>query len=160
MITYAPATLEDIPQVVDLCMLVEEQHEAYWPLRWQRRPNLDQGYLRWLSKRLPDPRMLIHVARDSAHPGHVVGMILVTIQDEIPIYTFKEYALIQDMAVRPSHRRQGIAQRLLAIAADWTKSHQLNQLRLMVAHHNPDARAAFEKAGFLPTYQEMVLPIV
>ncbi len=160
-IAYAPATTEDLPAVVELCMLVEEQHEAYWPLRWQRRPGLSEGYLRWLGKRLGDPRMLIQVARDNslAATARVVGMILVTINDEIPIYTFKEFALIQDMAVRPSHQRRGIAQHLLADAAAWTKSHGLNQLRLQVAQQNPTARKAFEKAGFLPTYQEMVLPI-
>src|SRR5262249_39314300 len=100
------------------------------------------------------------VARDTELPrDQVVGMILVTIQEEIPIYTFKEYALIQDMAVRPSHRRRGISQRLLSIAGGGTKSHKLNQLRLLVAQHKPETRSAFEKAGFLPTYQEMVLPI-
>jgi GNAT superfamily N-acetyltransferase len=155
-IAYSAATAEDLPAVVELCMLVEAQHEAYWPLRWQRRPGLEEGYLRWLGRRVGDPRMLIQVAREGTQ---VVGMILVTIQDEIPIYTFKEFALVQDMAVRDTHRRRGISQRLLADAAAWTRSHGLNQLRLMVAHHNPGARRAFEKAGFLPTYQEMVLPL-
>ena len=61
--------------------------------------------------------------------------------------------------VRDAYRRRGIAQQLLANAAAWAKSHGLNQLRLMVADQNPDARAAFEKSGFRPTYQEMVLPL-
>lgn len=169
-ILYAHATEADLPAVVDLCMLVEEQHEAYMPLRWQRRPGLREGYLSWFARRLSDPRMLIHVAKDPALPGpatlfgkdpggEVVGCILVTIDKEIPIYTYSEYAYIQDMAVRESHRRRGIAQQLLADAAAWSAAHGLNQLRLMVAHHNPFARAAFEKAGFLPTYQEMILPL-
>jgi ribosomal protein S18 acetylase RimI-like enzyme len=168
-IIYGPATEADLPTVVDLCMLVEEQHENYWPLRWERRAGLREGYLRWMSRRLNDPRMFIHVAKDPAIQtapdlfGHtnpaVVGMILVTINDEIPIYTYSEFALIQDMAVLTTHRRLGIAQQLLKNAATWSKAHSLNQLRLMVAHHNPAARAAFEKAGFQPTYQEMVLPL-
>ncbi|HVS72875.1 MAG TPA: GNAT family N-acetyltransferase [Phycisphaerae bacterium] len=166
---FARAAQEDLPAVVELCMLVEAQHEAYMPLRWQRRPGLHEGYLGWLSRRLGDERMLIQVARDPALPGPrdlfgstggaVVGCILVTIDKEIPIYTYSEYAFIQDMAVRETHRRRGIAQRLLADAAEWARGHGLSQLRLMVADQNPGARAAFEKAGFLPTYQEMILPL-
>ncbi len=159
-ILYARATEADIPAVVDLCMLVEAQHEAYWPLRWQRREGLREGYAHWLSRRLADARMLIAVAREvgtSAEP--VVGALLATIEKEIPIYTYGEYALVQDMAVRETHRRRGIAQRLLADAAVWARGQGVNQLRLMVAAQNPTGRAAFEKAGFLPTYQEMVLPL-
>jgi len=159
-IEFGPATEADLPAVVELCMQVEEQHERYWPLRWQRREGLPEGYLRWFTKRLHDPRMCIGVARHrTTAAAPVVGMILATIIEEIPIYTFKEYAMIQDMAVRPEYRRRGIAQRLLADAAAWAKGHGVNQLRLMVANQNPDARAAFEKAGFRPTYQEMVLPL-
>ncbi len=44
-------------------------------------------------------------------------------------------------------------------AAAWAKGAGMNQLRLMVAEKNPGARKAFEKAGFLPTYQEMVLAL-
>jgi GNAT superfamily N-acetyltransferase len=159
-IEFAPATEADLPAVVELCMLVEEQHERYWPLRWQRREGLPEGYLHWFTKRLHDPRMFIGVARHRTAAGTpVVGTILATIIEEIPIYTFKEYALVQDMAVRPEYRRHGIASHLLADAAAWAKGHGVNQLRLMVADQNPDARAAFEKSGFRPTYQEMVLPL-
>lgn len=158
-ISYRRAKPEELPAVVELCMLVEEQHEKYWPLRWQRREGLHEGYLWWLRKRLEEPKMFVGVAVEDAAGGGVVGMILVTINEEIPIYTYREYALIQDMAVRPEYRRQGIAQRLLAEAAAWAKGHGLNQLRLLVADQNPDARKAFEKAGFRPTYQEMVLPL-
>ena len=156
-IEYGRAAEGDLPAVVDLCMLVEEQHEAYWPLRWQRRSGLKEGYLGWLTRRLSEPRMLIEVARDRERGGAVVGAVLVTIEKEVPIYTYSEYAFVQDMAVREGYRRRGIAQRLLAAAAEWAKGHGLGQLRLMVAEQNPGARAAFEKAGFRPTYQEMVL---
>lgn len=158
-IQYALATLADIPAVVALCMLVEEQHEDYWPLRWQRRPGIKEGYTGWLSRRLGEPRMFNFVARDPALGGAVVGMVLATIEKEIPIYTYAEYAFIQDLAVRESHRRRGIAQRLLDHAAHWARSHKLNQLRLMVAQQNPGARSAFIKAGFRPTYEEMVLSL-
>ena len=145
-----------------MCMLVEEQHEAYWPLRWERREGLEEGYTHWMSRRVVEGgknRMLTAVARDVSLKREVVGAILVTIEKEVPIYTYSEFALVQDLAVRETHRRRGIAQRLLADAAAWAKGYGLNQLRLMAAVQNPQARAAFEKAGFRTTYHEMVLPL-
>ncbi|MCL2647504.1 MAG: GNAT family N-acetyltransferase [Phycisphaerales bacterium] len=163
LIVYSAATLDDLPAVVRLCMLVEEQHENYWRLRWERRPGLSEGYLRWLTHRIGDPRMFIHVAKDptfSTLPApSIVGMIVASINDEIPIYTYSEYALVQDMAVIASHRRRGIGQQLLKNAAAWARGHNLTQLRLLVADKNPDAQAAFLKTGFVPTYHEMVLPL-
>jgi len=159
-IVYSNATLSDLPEVVRLCMLVEEQHENYWRLRWERRPGLSEGYLRWMTRRIDDPRMFIHVAKDpvQSEPG-IVGMIVASINDEIPIYTYDEYAIVQDMAVVESYRRRGIGQQLLKNAAVWARGHNVTQLRLMVADKNPDAQAAFLKAGFVLTYHEMVLPL-
>jgi len=166
-IECGPALLPDVPAVVDLCMLVEEQHEQYWPLRWERRPGIKDGYTAWMSKRIGEggsQRMLTAVARDTripaeGTPGAVVGTILVAIEKEVPIYTYSEYAFIHDLAVRESHRRMGIAQKLLAYAAEWAKGKGMNQLRLMAALQNPTAAAAFVKAGFRSTYTEMVLPL-
>lgn len=165
-IVVMTATVADLPTVVELCMQVEEQHEGYWTLRWKRKGDLREGYLGWLTRRLGEPKMLIAVARATSGQGPVVsgqngiaGMILVTIEKEIPIYAHSEYAFVQDMAVVDAFRRRGVAQRLLQFAADWARPQGLNQLRLMVANQNPAARGAFEKAGFRATYQEMVLPL-
>lgn len=163
-IEYARATVAELPAVVELCMQVEEQHERYWPLRWERRPGLPEGYLHWFTKRMKDPDMFIAVARDRERPaqdggGPVAGMVLASIVDEIPIYTFKQYAMVQDLAVRPEYRRRGLALGLLEATAAWARGQGVNQLRLMVANQNPEARKVFEKAGFRPTYQEMVRPL-
>lgn len=147
------AVKADLPTVVDLCMAVEAQHEGYWPLRWERRKGLPEGYLGWLTRRLDDPRMLIGVARID---GELAGMILITIEQEVPIYTYTHYAFVQDMATVEKFRRRGVAQKLLDYAADWAKGQGLNQLRLLVANQNPAARATFDAAGFRATYQEMV----
>ena len=96
-IDYGRATLAELPAVVELCMQVEEQHEHYWPLRWQRREGLPEGYLRWFTKRMKDPDMCIAVARDRSTPDGadapigspaavtpIAGMVLASIVDEIP----------------------------------------------------------------------------
>ena len=156
------ATLTDLPAVVDLCMSVEAQHQRYWPLRWQTRPGIREGYLQWLGKRLDDPRMLLLAAmidggRDTA--SVVAGTLLATIETEIPIYTYTEYAFIHDMAVAKEYRRRGIARAMLARAREWTHQMGLNQLRLMVAEQNREAKVTFERFGFRKTYQEMVLAV-
>ena len=155
------ATAADLPAVVELCVQVEEQHERYWPLRWQQKGNLRERYLNWLGSRLAEPRMLIAVARlaEEGADAAIAGTILITIDKEIPIYAHSEYAFVQDMAVVERYRRRGVGQALLAYAADWARPHGVNQLRLMVANQNPEARGAFEKAGFRATYQEMTLPL-
>jgi ribosomal protein S18 acetylase RimI-like enzyme len=161
-INISRAALADLPAVVDLCMSVEAQHEAYWPLRWKTRPGIREGYLRWLTKRLDEPRMLILAAKVTPTPDAppmVAGALLATIETEIPIYTYTEYAFIHDMAVAAEHRRRGIAKALLAHARDWTKQMGLNQLRLMVAQQNLEAQITFDHFGFRKTYQEMVLPL-
>jgi GNAT superfamily N-acetyltransferase len=161
-IEYGRATKAELPAVVELCMAVEEQHERYWKLRWARREGLPERYLGWFGKRMKDPDMYIAVARDRGRGGAdgksvVAGMVLANILEEIPIYTFTHYAMVQDLAVRPEYRRQGVARRLLEETAAWARGQGVNQLRLMVAEQNAEARKLFDDMGFRPTYQEMVL---
>src|SRR5580765_9017929 len=101
-IEYGLATFADVPGVVELCMIVEEQHEQYWPLRWQRRPGIKEGYTAWMSRRIVEGgknRMLTAVARDRTLTGEVVLAILAATEKEVPIYTYAEYAFIHDLAV-------------------------------------------------------------
>jgi len=151
----------ELPAVLELCMLVEEQHERYWPLRWQRKPNIREGWLRWMRSRLEDPRLLILAATVEQPPGgpRVVGALLASIETEIPIYTYKEFAFVHDIAVVENFRRRGVARDLLARAAEWAAGLGMNQLRLMAADKNVEARRLFEAAGFRPTYHEMILPV-
>ena len=158
-VAIARATAADLPAVVDLCMLVEAQHQAYNPARWTTRPGIREGYLRWLTSHLADPNMLILAAKTAGPQPQVVGTLLGAIETEIPIYTYDRYAFIHDLAVAASHRRHGIARRLLAEARTWAKALGLPHLRLMVAAQNPEAEALFRAAGFQETYHEMILPL-
>lgn len=159
-IVVARAKREDLPGVVDLCMLVEAQHETYNAVRWRRRPNIRQGYLNWMSTHLEEPDMLVLAAREEGPGGAgVVGALLAAIEAEIPIYTYRNYAFVHDLAVAEGYRRQGLARRMLEEAKTWANERGMNQLRLMVAVQNPEARALFEGFGFQHTYEEMILPL-
>ena len=156
-ITIAPARQDDLAEVVNLCMMVEEQHERYWPLRWQRRPGIREGYLKWLEGHLADEKMLILAARTQG--GLVVGALLAVIEQEIPIYTYREFAFIHDVAVAQDYQGRGIGRRLLEETRTWAKGRGVNQVRLMVARQNGEAEKLFAKVGFQETYREMVWPV-
>ena len=159
LITLMPAGQEDVPGIVELCLSVERQHEAYWPLRWQLRDDLRQRYHRWLESNLTAARWLILCAKAGAAAGPVlplVGVLVAAIQEEIPIYAYHEYAFIHDMAVIAEYRRRGVANKLLQEARRWAGRRGVNQIRAMVAVENQPATELFSQAGYRVTYREMV----
>ncbi|NNM87762.1 MAG: GNAT family N-acetyltransferase [Phycisphaerae bacterium] len=162
LITLIPAGPEDVAGIVDLCLSVERQHEAYWPLRWQLRGDLGPRYHRWLESNLAAPRWLILCAKagtSAAAAPSLVGVLVAAIQEEIPIYSYREYAFIHDMAVVVEYRRRGVANQLLQEARRWAGEKGVNQIRAMVAVKNDAASKLFGHAGYRATYQEMVQSI-
>ncbi len=162
LITLIPAGPEDVAGIVDLCLSVERQHEAYWPLRWQLRCDLGPRYHRWLESNLAAPRWLILCAKavaSAAAAPSLVGVLVAAIQEEIPIYSYREYAFIHDMAVVVEYRRRGVANRLLQEARRWAGEKGVNQIRAMVAVKNDAATELFGHAGYRATYREMVQSI-
>ncbi len=158
-IVINPASENDIPAIVELCMIVERQHEKYWPLRWQLRPGLEKGWGGWLTRNVGNPDMLILAACDTQQQGQIVGTLVAEIEEEMPIYTYRMFGFIHDVAVLESHRGRGIGGKLLSLAKAWAAGRGVTQLRLMAAEQNPDAARLFARAGFRDTYREMVLPV-
>jgi len=144
-----------VSALLELFLLVERQHETYWPLRWQLRPDIKDRYGRWIASNLDKPDWLFGVAVDG---GRLVGGMAVGIAQEIPIYTYDRYAMIHDLAVLPEYRRRGIATDMVQFARQWTRAAGVSQLRLMAADLNAPARELFSRLGFRTTYHEMVLP--
>lgn len=160
LITLAPAKQEDVAGIVDLCVSVERQHEAYWPLRWQLREDIGPRYHHWLHSNLAASRWLILCAKTAASTESLpplVGVLVAGIQEEIPIYAYREYAFIHDMAVVAAYRRHGVARQLLQEARRWANRQGVNQIRATVAVDNLPATQLFGRAGYRATYREMVL---
>jgi ribosomal protein S18 acetylase RimI-like enzyme len=55
------------------------------------------------------------------------------------------------MWVAPDHRGRGVAQRLIAEVAEWSVADGASVLRLDVGVDNGPARAAYLRAGFVPS---------
>ncbi len=152
-----PATSADLAAVVEFCLLVERQHEAYWSLRWQLKADIRQRYQSWLEGNVNAAGWLIAVAEPVHEPGVVIGSLVACLQDDIPIYADERYAFIHDMAVVEAARRHGVGRQLVQYAAAWARTQGVRQLRLMAAEPNAPAVRLFQSLGFRTTYHEMVL---
>ncbi|MCL5946346.1 MAG: GNAT family N-acetyltransferase [Planctomycetes bacterium] len=167
-INIAPVQSADIESLVELFLLVERQHEQYWPLRWALRPDIQMRYTRWITNYREKSEWLFITARRTVPQAanvvpvltnEIIGGLAASVIEEIPIYQFTQYAFIHDLAVRPEARRQGVGHALIDYTRQWAKTKGVNQLRLMAAENNIPARALFAHYGFRVTYTEMVLPI-
>lgn len=160
-VIISPATTADVPNVSDLCLLVERQHEVYSPLRWGLRPDIGERYPKWLGRIISDPQWLVLCARvpgaDGA-PAQFAGTLVANLMDEIPIYVCPRYAFIHEIAVLPEFRRRGIAVELLKEVRRWAGGQGVWQVRLIAAELNPAAQALFASVGYQVTYQEMIQP--
>lgn len=160
-----PVQEADIAALVEMFLLVERQHERYWPLRWALRTDVQDRYTRWITSNRSHPDWLFVVARhksdraEDTFSDEVIGGLAAAINQEIPIYQFTHYAFIHDLAVRADVRRHGVGRALIEYARKWAGEKGVNQLRLMAAESNDPAKALFDKCGFRTTYNEMVLPI-
>ncbi|GIN72567.1 N-acetyltransferase [Bacillus sp. J14TS2] len=60
----------------------------------------------------------------------------------------KPFLLIQDLYVRPEHRKKGVAAALINKAKVWGELHQANRLQLNTGTNNRKARQLYEGLGF------------
>jgi GNAT superfamily N-acetyltransferase len=57
-------------------------------------------------------------------------------------------AIVLNVYTEPAWRRRGVANRLMQHVLDWTSAHEIESV---VLHAAPEARALYEKLGFVPT---------
>ena len=85
--------------------------------------------------------------RNGVFAGFAVGWIIE--RDHIPESAdSNRFGYLSDICVMPAHRRQGIAQRLLAALEQQLGSAGITRFRLFTLAANASARATYESAGF------------
>lgn len=124
-------------------------------LRPTRLPGLPHAhdYLTLLWNNLADGAGIMLIARDGA--GSRVGLVAGRIVDEPwPMETrdSSRYGYVSDIYIEPRARGSGLAPILLDAIADHLRAADptLTRLRINVLAANAVARAAYEKAGFVP----------
>jgi len=135
-VTYDGATLEDLPQLVELLgILFAQEHELV--------PDPEKQ-LRGLRMILENPAAgRIYVARGN---GRVLGMV--SIQHGISTAEGGPAAHLEDFVVRPELRGKGVGSGLMRHAIAQSKALGLLRLILLTDGDNLDAQRLYERAGF------------
>lgn len=93
--------------------------------------------------------------------GRTVGLVCVwaRVKSEEPDDDPSEYALVSDLVVGASYRRQGIGRKLLCGAEHYAPARGARSLRIRVLAHNAAARRLYTSAGFADSEIEMQKPL-
>jgi ribosomal protein S18 acetylase RimI-like enzyme len=139
--------------VAAICTL----HERWDPAKYTFRAAPEKMYDHWLRQRATDPRSVFLVAE--REPGKLVGFLIATIEEEIPIYRLQEFGFIHDVWIEPDYRHEGLARQLTMLAIERFRAIGVAQIRLDTAAPNDAARALFASCGFRPSTTEMLLEL-
>jgi ribosomal protein S18 acetylase RimI-like enzyme len=134
--SYGSATLEDLPQLVELLgILFTQEHEL------SPDPAKQERALRLI---LAQPALArIYVAREGAR---VLGMV--NIQRGISTAEGGPAAHLEDFVVRPELRGKGIGGGLIRHAIEQSRQDGLLRLILLTDGDNVNAQRLYERAGF------------
>lgn len=130
------ATLEDLPQLVDLLIDLFTREADFKPDRAKQ--------MRGLRLLLEQPsRGRVFVLR---HNGTILGMInlLFTISTAEGGFV----VLLEDVIVHKDHRHQGFGARLLNRAVEYAKQKNFLRITLLTDRLNDDSQRFFKKHGF------------
>lgn len=164
------ATPADVPAVLPMVRAICEQHRAWDAEKFGFLDDIVERYARWLPERATDPRSVFLVAElpapDASPPTaarppapELVGYLVGTIEDAVPIYWIREHAWIHDVWVEPAHRGQGLGRAMVLSAIDAFSCLGVQQMRLETAALNDASRRLFASCGFRVSAVEMLRPL-
>ena len=95
-----------------------------------------------LADQIDSDRAEVFVGEDD---GVIVGIC--TVYDDFDSVRFGRRAWVEDLAVDPERRSQGIGKALLDAAKDWAREHGCSHLELDSAETRKDAHRFYEREG-------------
>jgi ribosomal protein S18 acetylase RimI-like enzyme len=152
------ATLADAAALGELGALLVRSHHEFDPQRFMRaQPGIEQGYGRFLTSQLGrDDAMVMVAERD----GEVAGYIYATLEDRSWRELRDACGYIEDIVVRDSARRGGVATLLMNAAMEWLRSRGAPRVLLLSATPNAGAQELFSRLGFRRTMVEMTKELI
>jgi len=162
MITVRPATLDDVQQVLPMVEKISNLHRKWDADRFTIKPDVGTLYAQWLPQRVDDSQSVFLVAQREdgvTGTGAIVGYLIATVEEELPIYWLPECGYIHDIWVEPEYRHEGAARQMVLLAVERFTQLGVKQVRLETAAVNDTGRALFAACGFRPATIEMMCVI-
>jgi ribosomal protein S18 acetylase RimI-like enzyme len=160
--TIRPATPADVPAVLPMVDQLAALHERWDPARYDYKPHPSQMYRRWLASRATDPESVFLVAdheRLMSDVPFLVGLIVGTVEESIPIYRTPRFGFVHDLFVAEDYRNEGIGRQLAMMAIEKFRDIGVTQVRLETAAANEAARKLFASVGFRASTMEMLVEV-
>lgn len=147
------ATLADAPALGELGALLVRSHHEFDPQRFMSPlPNIEQGYGRFLTSQLGRDDAIVMVAE---RDGEVDGYVYATLEGRSWRELRDACGYIEDIVVRDTARRGGVATLLMNAAMEWLRGRGAPRVLLLSATPNAGAQALFARLGFRRTMVEM-----
>ena len=160
VIAIRPATPGDVDAVLPMVAAICALHEAWDPERYDMLPDVVERYRRWLPVRAVDPTSVFLVAEGraggKAGSANIVGFLIATVEENVPIYRTLEFGFIHDVWVEPDVRGRGVGRELVGSALAEFRARGIGQVRLETASMNEAARKLFASCGFRVGTVDMV----
>ena len=150
------ATAKDVPAVIPMVRKIAGMHQDLDPAKYTFRSDPGEMYRNWLAGQARNPRSVFLVA-DSGEK--LVGFLIATVTDEIPIYKVEEMGFIHDLWVEEDYRHEGIARQMVTLCVERFREIGVAQVRCDTAWANQPARDLFTRCGFRPSVVEMLIEL-
>ena len=144
-ITVRTGNAGDMHSVFPMVFSQLKERAAVDPAYFALRPDAQERFRRWAGPALEDPRHALLVAEED---GAVIGFLLATVEQDLPVFVHDEYAVVRAMWVDPRHRGKGVAAQMLELAARECRQYGLKQLRASAAVGREIEKHVMKKAGF------------
>ena len=133
-----------IPQIIEIWKEFMDYHKKLDPF-FSRSDDGHLNFKNYINELIKSNEVQILVALDE---GNVVGYSIALLQYYPPVFTKKIHGLINDMAVKETHRRRGIGEQFISRIFEWFQYHNIDRIELRVSVNNPIGYSFWKKHGF------------
>lgn len=145
-LSIRPATATDLPRVAALFEALHRFNatfDAAFALDDDWYPHLAAAFARGQD----DPNALWVLAWDG---DEAVGLLVGERHDESPLFRRRHWVELSALYVQSSHRRYGVAGRLVARLEEWVRERGQDTVQLYVSAANVEAQGFYARQGYEP----------